>query len=161
MEDEHMRYERPRTAIQAAELLSAESGVARDLAGSTDVMVQLRSGVAEPDLIVDIKHIGRMREVMAEAGGFRVGAAVSGAEPIGTTQIQGRATMAGNLSNGSPAADAVPGLFTAGAIARIAGPDGERGCPVEPDTPEPPHLKHSPEKVPEAHPVQADTDQGA
>jgi carbon-monoxide dehydrogenase medium subunit len=127
-----------------------EPGVARILAGGTDVMVQLRSGVVEPDLMIDIKHIAGLRDIVPEAGGFRVGAAVSGAELgehagvralwpgvvegaelIGSTQIQGRATMAGNLCNGSPAADAVPGLLTAGAIARIAGPDGERDCPVE------------------------------
>ena len=145
-----MRYERPQTARRAAELLSMEPGVARILAGGTDVMVQLRSGVVEPDLMIDIKHIAGLRDIVPEAGGFRVGAAVSGAELgehagvralwpgvvegaelIGSTQIQGRATMAGNLCNGSPAADAVPGLLTAGAIARIAGPDGERDCPVE------------------------------
>ncbi len=145
-----MRYERPQTARRAAELLSGEPGMIRILAGGTDVMVQLRSGLVEPDLIVDIKHIAGMRDIVPEAGGFRVGAAVSGAELgehagvralwpgivegaelIGSTQIQGRATMAGNLCNGSPAADAVPALFTAGAVARIAGPDGERECPVE------------------------------
>ena len=145
-----MRYERPQTARRAAELLSMEPGVARILAGGTDVMVQLRSGVVEPDLMIDIKHIAGLRDIVPEAGGFRVGAAVSGAELgehagvralwpgvvegaelIGSTQIQGRATMAGNLCNGSPAADAVPGLLAACAIARIAGPDGERDCPVE------------------------------
>jgi carbon-monoxide dehydrogenase medium subunit len=150
MDHENMRYERPQTARRAAELLSMEPGVARILAGGTDVMVQLRSGVVEPDLMIDIKHIAGLRDIVPEAGGFRVGAAVSGAELgehagvralwpgvvegaelIGSTQIQGRATMAGNLCNGSPAADAVPGLLTAGAIARIAGPDGERDCPVE------------------------------
>lgn len=149
MDQEHMRYERPQTARRAAELLSLEPGVARILAGGTDVMVQLRSGMVEPDLMVDIKHISGLRDIVAEAGGFRVGAAVSGAELgehagvrdlwpgvvegaqlIGSTQIQGRATMAGNLCNGSPAADAVPGLVAAGAIARIAGPEGERDCPV-------------------------------
>lgn len=150
MEGNHVRYVRPLTAGQAAEILSAETGVARILAGGTDVMVQLRSGVVEPDLMVDIKRIAGMREIAPEAGGFRVGAAVSGAELgehtrvralwpgvvegcelIGSTQIQGRATMAGNLCNGSPAADAVPGLFTAGAVAKVAGPDGDRDCQVE------------------------------
>ncbi len=144
-----MRYEKPQTAADASRLLAAEKGVTRVLAGGTDVMVQLKAGMVEPDLIVDIKHIGGMRDIVAEAGGFRIGAAVSGAqlgehkgvvalwpgvvegcELIGSTQVQGRATMAGNLCNGSPAGDAVPGLVAAGAVARIMGPEGERDCPV-------------------------------
>lgn len=145
-----MRYARPETAAEASGLLAGEAGVTRILAGGTDVMVQLKAGMVEPDLIVDIKHIPGLRAVEAEAGGFRVGAAVSGAELgehpgvralwpgvvegfelIGSTQVQGRATMVGNLCNGSPAADAVPGLVAAGAVARIAGPSGSRDCPVE------------------------------
>ena len=145
-----MRYEVPQTAREAAGMLAAESGICRILAGGTDVLVQLRSGVVEPDLIVDIKHIAGMRDIVAEAGGYRIGAAVSGAELgehealkagwpgvvesvelIGSTQIQGRATMAGNLCNGSPAADSVPAMIAAGAIVSITGPGGERTCPVE------------------------------
>lgn len=145
-----MRYERPQTAAEAAKLLGEQTGLTRILAGGTDVMVQLKSGVVEPDLIVDIKRIEGMRAITPEAGGFRIGAAVSGAELgehpgvkalwpgvvegcelIGSTQVQGRATMAGNLCNGSPAADSVPGLIAANAVARIAGPGGERDCPVQ------------------------------
>lgn len=144
-----MRYVRPQTAADAARLLEDETGVARILAGGTDVLVQLKAGTVEPDLIVDIKGIAGLRSVTPEAGGFRVGAAVSGAELgehagvaalwpgvveafqlIGSTQVQGRATMAGNLCNGSPAADSVPALIAANAVARIAGPGGERDCPV-------------------------------
>ncbi len=145
-----MRYAKPDTATEAAKLLSQEPGVTRILAGGTDVMVQLKAGLVEPDLIVDIKHISGLRDITPEAGGFRIGAAVSGAELgshagvvalwpgvvegfelIGSTQVQGRATMAGNLCNGSPAADSVPGLVAANAVARIFGPKGERDCPVQ------------------------------
>lgn len=145
-----MRYAKPETAAEAARLLGEASGVTRVLAGGTDVMVQLKAGLVEPDLIVDIKHIAGLRDITPEAGGFRIGAAVSGAELgehagvvalwpgvvegfelIGSTQVQGRATMAGNLCNGSPAADSVPGMVVAGAVARIAGPGGQRDCPVQ------------------------------
>jgi carbon-monoxide dehydrogenase medium subunit len=123
--------------------------VTRVLAGGTDLLVQMKSGMVEPDLIVDIKKIPGIAEITPEAGGFRVGAAVpnamlgehagvralwpgvvEGACLIGSTQVQGRSTMAGNLCNGSPAGDAVPGLVAAGAVARIAGHGGERDCPV-------------------------------
>ncbi|OSP54413.1 xanthine dehydrogenase family protein subunit M [Pseudoruegeria sp. SK021] len=144
-----MRYARPETATEAVGLLANEAGVTRVLAGGTDVLVQLRAGSVTPDLIVDIKRIAGLRAITPEAGGFRIGAAVSGAELgehaalcalwpgvvegcnlIGSTQVQGRATMAGNLCNGSPAADAVPGLVAAEATARIEGPTGPRECAV-------------------------------
>ncbi|MCB2110205.1 MAG: xanthine dehydrogenase family protein subunit M [Defluviimonas sp.] len=144
-----MRYLAARSAREAAEALSAETGVTRILAGGTDVLVQLKSGIVEPDLIVDIKRIPGIAEIVPEAGGFRIGAAVpnavlgehagvvalwpgvvEGANLIGSTQVQGRCTMAGNLCNGSPAGDAVPGLVAANAIARLEGPTGTRECPV-------------------------------
>ena len=145
-----MRYEAPDTIDAAVKLLASEAGLARVLAGGTDLLVQMRSDVVSPDLLVDIKKISEVRQVTEEGGGFRVGAAVTGAELkehpklpkvwpglvesanlIGSTQVQGRATMGGNLCNGSPAADSVPGLIAAGAVAAIAGPNGRRELKVE------------------------------
>jgi carbon-monoxide dehydrogenase medium subunit len=145
-----MRYEAPKSLDQAVALLAAEQGEARVLAGGTDLLVQMRTDVIEPTLLVDIKDIAELRQIKEEAGGFRVGAAVTGAELkehprlktvwpgvveaanlIGSTQVQGRATMGGNLCNGSPAADSVPALIAAGAKASIVGPKGRREVPVE------------------------------
>jgi aerobic carbon-monoxide dehydrogenase medium subunit len=145
-----MRYEAPKSLDQAVALLAAEKGEARVLAGGTDLLVQMRTDVIEPALLVDIKGIAELRQVKEEAGGFRIGAAVTGAELkehaklkaawpgvveaanlIGSTQVQGRATMGGNLCNGSPAADSVPALIAAGAKASIVGPKGRREVPVE------------------------------
>jgi aerobic carbon-monoxide dehydrogenase medium subunit len=145
-----MRYEAPGSLEQAVALLAAEPRDARVLAGGTDLLVQLRTDLIEPALLVDIKRIPEMRRIAEEGGGFRVGAAATGAELkehprlksvwpglveaanlIGSTQVQGRATMGGNLCNGSPAADSVPALIAAGAIASIAGPNGRREVPVE------------------------------
>jgi len=145
-----MRYEAPQTLESAVALLAAETGFAQVLAGGTDLLVRMKSSFAEPDLIVDIKRIPAMMAITAEAGGWRIGAVVSGAELgehdgvkaswpgvveaaelIGSTQIQGRATMAGNLCNASPAADSVPALVAAAATVRIVGPDGSREVAVE------------------------------
>lgn len=143
-----MRYEAPSREEDAVALLAGQSG-AHVLAGGTDLLVKLRSEMIEPGLIVDIKRIAGMREIVPEAGGWRIGAGVSGAEMgeheglradwpgvveaaglIGSTQIQGRATIAGNLCNASPAADSVPAMVAAGAMVRIVGPKGVREMPV-------------------------------
>ena len=140
-----MRYEAPETIEAAVALLSDAAGESRILAGGTDLVVQMKGGMIEPDLIVDIKRIGSLREISEEDGGFRIGATVScaelgehkgvrslwpgvveAAELIGSTQVQGRCTVVGNLCNASPAADSVPALIAADAKVRVAGPDGSR-----------------------------------
>jgi carbon-monoxide dehydrogenase medium subunit len=145
-----MRYEAPDSLEGAVALLAGAQGEARVLAGGTDLLVQMRADVLDPDLIVDIKKIKETRAVTEEKGGWRIGAAVTGAELkehtrlknawpgvveaanlIGSTQVQGRATLGGNLCNGSPAADSVPALIAAGAVATLVGPKGKRDLPVE------------------------------
>ena len=147
---EQMLYEAPDTVDAAVALLVGAGGETRILAGGTDLLVQLRAEWIEPDLILDVKKIPELTEISKENGGFRIGAAVTGAELgehqgvkkawpgvveavelIGSVQIQSRATMGGNLCNASPAADSVPALIAAGATAAIAGPNGRREIPVE------------------------------
>ena len=145
-----MQYQAP-TSVRAAIRCLAEAGKsAKVLAGGTDLLVQLRAGRVQPSVIVDLKKIPELTEIKPEKGGFRIGAAVPGAvisahkglqkawpgvvegmDLIGSTQIQGRASLGGNLCNGSPAADGVPGLIAAGATCKIAGPDGTRTEAVE------------------------------
>ncbi|MFK7945211.1 MAG: xanthine dehydrogenase family protein subunit M [Paracoccaceae bacterium] len=144
-----MRFEAPESIDGAVALLVGEPGLTRVLAGGTDVLVQLRAGHTEPDLVVDIKRIAGMYDIAEEDGGFRIGAAVPGvamkehsalkaawpgvveaANLIGSTQVHNRATLAGNLCNGSPAADSVPAMIAADAIVRIHGPNGVRDLAV-------------------------------
>ncbi|HTB43546.1 MAG TPA: xanthine dehydrogenase family protein subunit M, partial [Acetobacteraceae bacterium] len=145
-----LNYAAPTTVDEAVKLLAGTSGLAKVLSGGTDLLVQLRSGRVRPDLIVDTKKIPGIIGIREEAGGFVIGAATPGAvveahpglnkawpgvvealDLIGSTQIQGRASLAGNLCNASPAADSVPALFAAAAIAVIVGPNGQREVPVE------------------------------
>jgi CO/xanthine dehydrogenase FAD-binding subunit len=145
-----LRYESPQTLEAALALLAGARGATRLLAGGTDVIVQMETDLIEPALLVDIKKIPELRAIAVENGGFRVGAAVPGMELlghaafckawpgviegvklIGSIQVKGRASMGGNLCNASPAADSVPALVAAGAVARIAGPRGVREVPVE------------------------------
>ena len=104
-----MQYEAPTTINAAVKLLAGKARTPRVLGGGTDLLVQMRTGRIEPDLLVDVKRIPGMRDITAKAGGFRIGAAVSGAELgehkalkkawpgvveaanlIGSTQVQGR-----------------------------------------------------------------------
>jgi carbon-monoxide dehydrogenase medium subunit len=75
-----VRYEAPDTVSGAVALLEGATGEARVLAGGTDLLVQLRADVIEPELIVDIKRIPDTRTITEERGGWRIGAAVTGAE---------------------------------------------------------------------------------
>jgi CO/xanthine dehydrogenase FAD-binding subunit len=145
-----MRYEKPKNVDEAVALLAAEKGLARVLAGGTDLLVQMRGGRAQPDLMVDCKAIGEMTSIAAENGAMRFGAATpcmvlvehpefpqmcpgvtDAVKLIGSIQVKGRASVGGNVCNASPAADSVPALIAAGATARVVGPRGSRDVPVE------------------------------
>jgi len=146
-----IRYLAPATLDDAIGAFAAAGGAARLLAGGTDLIVQMRSGLVRPGLIIDIKRIPELTRIDATPeGGFRIGAAVSGAQLaehpsfgkvwpgvleainlIGSTQVQGRASPGGNLCNASPAADGVPAMVAAGAIATVRGPNSSRNLPVE------------------------------
>ena len=139
-----MNYLTPASFAEAAALARDASGVTRFLAGGTDVLVQMRADIVTPD-------IDGVRDItQAPDGGWTIGVAAAGAEMkehpglgkdwpgvvegmdlIGSTQVQGRATLAGNLCNASPAADSVPAMVAAGVEVTVTGPDGERREKVE------------------------------
>lgn len=146
-----MHYHTPASFDEAIVIASKAMGVTRYLAGGTDVLVQLRADIVTPDTLIDIKHIDGVKDIIqATDGSWRIGVAVTGAEMtehpslskdwpgvveamdlVGSTQIQGRATLTGNLCNGSPAADSVPAMVAARATVSITGPNGAREVAVE------------------------------
>ena len=144
-------YARPGSVNEAVDLLVKHGDRARVLAGGTDLLVQLRAGVREADVVVDVKEIPELNEIRYDANsGLTLGAAVpcfriyehegikqaypgliDVASLIGGTQIQGRASFGGNLCNSAPSADALPMLIALEAKCRIEGPDGSRDVAVE------------------------------
>ncbi len=145
-----LSYTAPLTIDEAVRVLVGANGGAKILSGGTDLLVQLRSGRIKPAMIVDVKRIPGLIGVRVENGGFVIGAAtpcilltehqalraawpgvVEAAGLIGSVQVKGRATLAGNLCNASPAADSVPALIAAHATCVVAGPSGKREVPVE------------------------------
>ena len=146
-----MNYHTPSNFLDASEIAANSAGQIRFLAGGTDVLVQMHSDILTPDDLIDIKHIQGVKDITQNNdGSWTLGIGVSGAEMsehaefkkawpglveatdlIGSTQIQGRATIVGNLCNGSPAADSVPAQIAAGATVSVIGPSGERIEKVE------------------------------
>ena len=144
-------YAAPTSLAEATRLLQEANGTARVLAGGTDIIVQLREGMRDADLVVDVKKLRELQEVSFSAThGLRLGASVpcsrvyddakiaaaypalvDAAKIVGGWQIQSRASIGGNLCNSSPAADTIPALIAHHAYCEIAGPGGKHNVPVE------------------------------
>lgn len=145
------RYAAPTSVAEAAKLLAGANGSAKILAGGTDILVQLREGMKDADLVVDVKKIPELSELAySSAKGLRLGASVpcyriyehpdlpraygalvDAARIVGGWQIQSRASVGGNLCNSSPAADTIPALIAHHAYAEIVGPTGHRNVAIE------------------------------
>ena len=146
-----IEYVAPTTVEEAVAALAEKGEAARPLAGGTDILVQMRGGRRAVDRIVDVKKIPDLNELSYDPqNGLRVGAAVpchriyeddaiaeaypglmDAATLIGGIQIQGRASLGGNLCNAAPCGDSIPALIAHHAVAEVAGPGGRRDVPVE------------------------------
>lgn len=144
-------YAAPRSIGEVTVLLSQNGYQARILAGGTDILTQMRENRQSADLLVDVKNIPELNELRYDpVEGLTIGAAVpclriwndptiaavypgliDGISLIGGIQIQGRATVGGNLANASPAADSIPPLIVHEAQCEIASGSGTRTLPVE------------------------------
>ncbi|MCH7605957.1 MAG: xanthine dehydrogenase family protein subunit M [Chloroflexi bacterium] len=147
---EWIDFAQPKTVSEAVELLASKGDRARPLAGGTDILVQLRGGRYSLDLLVDVKEIPELNEISYDPqNGLVLGAAapcyqiydnqaVASAYPglmdaatlIGGIQIQGRASIGGNLCNSAPSGDSIPPVIVLGGVCRIAGPNGNREVPA-------------------------------
>jgi len=114
--------------------------------GGTDIFVRIRDGVIRPRFVVDVKHLPGMRDILYdEQAGLTVGAAVTmnqvarhpdvqahypllaeAANSVASYQVRNRATLGGNLCNGSPAADTGPAVLVLQARFVLYGQGGER-----------------------------------
>jgi CO/xanthine dehydrogenase FAD-binding subunit len=144
------RYEAPGSIEELLGLLADQRGKVKLLAGGTDLIVQMRTGAQTPELVIDVKQVPELNSLLLSDTGLKIGAAVScrtvcgnsrvastypalidSASLIGGIQIQGRASIGGNLCNASPSADSIPALIVLGAVAVIRNTSGERTLPVE------------------------------
>jgi len=139
------------TVDEVVALLQEKGDMARVMCGGTDLLVALREGRRKAELVIDVKRLPETTALAFDPQkGLTLGAAVpcyrmydnkavaaaypgliDAASLIGGVQIQGRASMGGNLCNASPAADSIPALIAHSAVCQIAGPNGRREMPVE------------------------------
>ena len=143
-----MKYAAPTSVDEAQALLGSEPG-AQVFAGATDMIPQVRAGLPEPPLAIDLKRIPRLVDIRLDSDTWVVGAATpavrlaeeagfvedfpglaEAAGLIGSDQIQSRASLGGNLCNASPAADTVPAMVVNDMVAVVATNNGERTVPV-------------------------------
>lgn len=143
-------FNRPRSIEDALGLLAEWGSEVQFLAGGTDLLIKMRAGALKPELVIDTKKIPELNELTLNDNGLVIGAAVSlrtlyeneavistypalvdSSSLIGSVQVQGRATLGGNLCNAAPSADAIPTLIALGATAYIRSARSDREVPVE------------------------------
>jgi carbon-monoxide dehydrogenase medium subunit len=131
-------------------LLEEHGEAARLLMGGTDLFVRMRDGFIRPQIVVDVKHLPGMGDILYdEQTGLTIGAAttmnevarhpdvqthypllVEAASSVASYQLRNRATLGGNLGNGSPAADTAPATLVLGGRIVLYRPGGEREVPA-------------------------------
>ncbi len=141
-------YFKPGSMEEALEALQTEN--ASPLAGGTDLLVNMRNGVEQPELLVDIKNLKELDVFSADKdNGVAIGARVNlnfliddsklrsicpilseSALTVATYQLRNRATLVGNICNASPAADMAPALYIMDAVVVVAGENGEKKVPI-------------------------------
>lgn len=147
---QEFKYVKAQKIDELLSLLSQTQENPKILSGGTDLISQLSDSKIKSNLIIDIKGIPEVNEIKFDQSGLFVGSAVNclslssntqlqssfpglldGFSLIGGPQIQGRATIGGNLCNASPAADSIPTLIVHNARCVITGQNGQREVPVE------------------------------
>jgi CO/xanthine dehydrogenase FAD-binding subunit len=137
-----MEFLQPTSMAGALEARAAHPG-AVPLWGGTDLMVDVNFGRARPEAIIDLTRVRELAEWGEDDGVLRVGAGVSytraitelgdrlpglaaASRTVGSPQIRNRGTIGGNLGSSSPAGDALPPLYAAGADVELASVRGTR-----------------------------------
>jgi CO/xanthine dehydrogenase FAD-binding subunit len=137
----------PGSLASVLNLLAAEPGVWTPIAGGTELMVAHSAGRLKPSRLVSLWGIPDLRFIDVTAGSIAIGAGVpfidmrrhaaladlpllaKAAAWIGSIANQSRATLGGNLVNGSPAADSSPALLAYDAEIEMVSVRGSRRVP--------------------------------
>ncbi len=118
---------------------------AKIIAGGTDLVLNARARLVDPEYVIDITGIPSMCRIEDDNGEVRIGAAVTvrdvsesslikerypllatACSLVGSVGIRNVATIGGNVCRASPSSECSPPLLCLGAEARVSGPRGER-----------------------------------
>ncbi len=144
-------YVRPTTVESALEALTGSPGMARVVAGGTDLLLDIEQGRHPPvHRLVDISGVTEMNAVLETDAGITVGAALplhklvqhplirshamalaEAGELIGGPQVRSVATLGGNVAHALPAGDGTIALLALNAEAQLASAAGVEWVPVE------------------------------
>ncbi len=142
-------YVEAKDVAHAVALLAEHGGKAKVLAGGTDLLVEIKHAVHNPELIVDISQLRELKVIAVADDGLHIGALathgeimsspviqtmfpalVEAAHSIGAMQTRNLGTLGGNLITCVPSMDSGPALMALEALVTIAGADGERQMPL-------------------------------
>jgi xanthine dehydrogenase small subunit len=146
-EHEGQRFFAPTTLAELTKLRAAHPE-ATVLAGGTDIGLWVTKQLRELPTLISIGHVVELRTVRETEGALSIGAAVSLNdayraltahypelaemwERFASVPIRNAGTLGGNVANGSPIGDSMPGLIALGARVVLAGTKGRRTLPME------------------------------
>ncbi|RDU95975.1 xanthine dehydrogenase small subunit [Trinickia dinghuensis] len=140
-------FDAPRT-VEALAALRAEKPAARLLAGSTDVGLWVTKQMRALGDIIYVGRVAAMQRIETSADWIEIGAGVTVERAyaelarhypeltemwkrFASLPIRNAGTLGGNVANGSPIGDSMPGLIALGAHVILRGVDGERELALE------------------------------
>ncbi len=140
----------PKSIEEALELLDKYKDKAKIIAGGTDVVIALKEGKFDPDVLINIFKIEEMKDIKEENGEIVIGACVTytdivesdlfdknligfnkACRLVGSPQIRNKGTIGGNIANKASAADSVPPLLTLEASLTLESKDEKREITLE------------------------------
>jgi carbon-monoxide dehydrogenase medium subunit len=144
------RVVQPTTLEEAAAELQHLGDQATLYAGGAELVLLMRHGLLEPDVLVDVKHIPDLGAIQSNGNAVRIGAAAThhrieresvvrerlpmlatAAATIGNIRVRTQGTLGGNLCFADPHSDPPTPLLVHEATVRLAGSSGARELPID------------------------------
>lgn len=144
-------YYRAESVEEAVELLESHADEEVELlAGGHSLLPTMKTGLASPDVLIDIGNIDALSGIESGDGATHIGAntnyatiadsdhvwenapvVAEAAGAVGDIQVRNRGTIGGNIAHSDPAGDPPAAILAADAVIHAEGPDGQREIPAD------------------------------